>query len=421
MADDYEQHYLLEAELGRNPRLIADPNLYDFDRQRIYAAYMAALAEPLPNGEESPFSAQDPGSGHGLLGGALIHIQELGAHRLNLVANATWIRIARMLGAELDAAEYAIINLVFTRAPEAIAGQIFTEIPLGTVVRSKNDPDLSVVTTRYVSASGQEKTLIVPARLNRVGAMPSMPKGEFSVLPRNLSFIASVENDGIVISPGREPETLPQAMLRIREGIRTGNLGRIAENGEFNPQSPKFYGRCVTARDFEYYGLTLGASKVKMISPGSDAWVPTVVLYPPEISPQLKPILTSMSLEGALLNIRPAEVIPIDGTITVRVVPSLTDAQVRQLAAIAISPKYDQTKALLGDNVPIGLNPPAGIWGDRNFESNLATVLENVDGIIAVPNLSLKHSVTGQPLATIEVKPWHLFEIQSTIAFETKR
>lgn len=427
MTNDYEQHYLLQAALDRNPRIIESPELYNFSEQETYAGVLDRLAQPLPSGQESPFSSQAPGSAHAVFVSVLAHYFGLMAHELNLLLDKDWINFFRLQGIEIAPPEYPIISLIFTRDPIAAEEQIPVEVPVETQVRSRYNPDLVAITTQTLSFSGSDSTLRVPARLSRVGAFVNLRPAEFIDLPRSLSFITSVTNDGSVLNPGRDRETLVEAMLRAREGIRTGSLGRFAENGFFDPEAETFFGRCVTPRDFGYYALRLGAQKVNVLSgvqyqvPGQFNDLTTAIVYPATAADTIRPALEAMSLAERRLDVRGAEIIPIDGTVTVRVVPRLTDFEVRQLAATAISPDFDATKPLSGVNTAIGLNPPAGIWGDLRFDRTLATLLENIDGIYAVPNLQLKHAETGVPISELDVQPWHLFEIQSSVAFDIVR
>ena len=97
-----------------------------------------------------------------------------------------------------------------------------------------------------------------------------------------------------------------------------------------------------------------------------------------------------------------AEVIPIDGEVTVRVVPYLVGQNntVFDMAARAIAER---------------INPPHGKWGDFQLSISLATALELVEGFYAVPSVKLKHAVTGEPIESLKPKPWQLFEIQGSL------
>ncbi len=427
MALSYEQYYLLEQALAANARIIPSPDLWNLNDQQIYAAAMDRLARPLPNGEVSPFSSQAPGSAHAILMATITHYLGLAGHQLNLRSDKDWIETFRMLGVELAPPEYPIINLIFEREVTALRAGLPAIVPVATEVQSLRDSNLVAITTQDLVIAGADATGVVPARLNQLGGIPNLRVGEFANLPRSLSNISGVNNDGSVVSTGGDAETLVAAMLRAREGIRTGNLGQYTRDGYFDPEANTFLGRCVTPRDFLYYALRLGASKANVL-PGAlyalDGYfsdLTTIVVYPADAAAALQEPMNALSLAEQRIDVRSAVVLPIDGTITVRVVPRLSDYDVRQLAAGAIAASYNLDQTADGTNTPQGINPPAGTWGDTNFASSVATVLENVDGIFAVPSLSLKHAETGVALENLEIQPWHLLEIQDSIVFDILR
>lgn len=426
MSDAYEQHFLLQAAIDLNPRIIESPELYNFVELEIYAAIMDRLAQPLANGQSSPFSSQAPGSGHAIFAAVMTHHLGLLGHQMNHRTDKDWIDLFRLQGVEQLPPEYPTINLIFTRDSLATLNRLPAEVPLLTEIRSRYSPGLSAITSQTLRFSGDAQTLSVPARLSRQGSANLRP-AEFVEMPRSLSFIESVTNDGTFLSPGRDRETLVETMLRAREGIRSGSLGRFSENGFFDPEADTFLGRCVTPRDFAYYALRLGAQKVNVLSgvqyqvPGQFNDLTTVIVYPASTSTLIFPVLTAMSLAERRIDVRGAEVIPLNGTIALRVVPRLTDFEVRQLAANAIAPDFDATKPLSGNNTVIGLNPPAGLWGDLRFARTIATVLENIDGVYAVPSVRLKHAQTDVPLEDLDIQPWNLLEVQSSIVLDISR
>jgi hypothetical protein len=66
------------------------------------------------------------------------------------------------------------------------------------------------------------------------------------------------------------------------------------------------------------------------------------------------------------------------------------------------------------DNV----NPPHGRWGDPEFEKTLASALERIQGIYAVPRMGL-FAVEGENRIPIrEYSPSHrtLFQVKSTLS-----
>lgn len=406
----YDQHYELIARLQAEARLIEAGDLYNFDDGAVYAAQMDRLAQPLPNGEESPFSSRSPTSAHAVFTARLVHLQKLLAHQFNLTKDRTWVEFFRMLGVELQPAEYPVINIVFRRSAEAVFNNIPAEIPLNTEVRSRIDPGLAVYTLYTARIEGSSETVTVPARLNQLGALPNLRRGEFSDIPRLLSFVESAENDGTVVSTGRTAETLVEAMLRAREGIRSGSLGRSTIDGTFDPENTAFQARCVTDRDYYYWASQLGAEKVNVVkgmqygSEGTFRDLVTLVVYPADVRDLIFSLMLPMSLDR--FDVIPAEVIPIDGKIQVRVTPQIADFQVFNLVAGAIAAQ---------------VNPPYGTWGDRNFPVTLATALEQAEGIYAIPLIQLKHAETGQPLSELDIKPWNLLEIQNTLEIEALR
>jgi len=408
---EYQEHYDLEAALAGESRLIPAQELYNFDTARMMAAAMDRLAQPLTSGAPSPFSNQSPGTGHSILIGTQVHLQDLLAHELNLMTLAAWVRIYRMLGVELRTARYPVINLVFQRHPAAVTSGLMTFVPQGTVVSSNLNADLWAITTGDVRVTDNTSLQInVPARLNKPGALPNIRNHEFTKLGKSISGIDKVFNDGSIIDQGAAEESLVDAMMRAREGIRTGSLGRTLIEGEINPTNPTFNGRCVTPRDFYFWAMQMGAGKVNVLKRDTFshglAASSAVVIYPEDSVAAIKPKLLEMTLDEAQVNVMGAELIPLTGTITVRVNTNITDGQARNLVAIAVSQQ---------------VNPPYGVWGDTNFDGTLSTALENTDGIYAVPLVDLHHEETELPLAEIVPTERQLFEIQNSVVIKAVR
>lgn len=399
----FDQHFQLSDYLDKDATLIQARRLYNVDEAALYSAIMDRLAQPLPNGEESPFSSKSPTTGHAILTSAMAYHQSVLAEEFNHLPDRAWVQILRMFGTEISRSEFPVINLVFRRAPEAIAAGIPAIIPLNLEVRSQYDPELSCYTTVAASLEGaaspqdaeQEGVhfVNVPCRLNRIGPLPNVRLREFSVLPRSLAFVSEAFNNGIIINPGRDPETLVEAVLRARENFKTGL-------------------RCVTARDYAFAAKLVGAQKTNVmvgLNPGVEGYfgsLTSVVVYPPEITAAVEGILKERVLANRQIRAIAAEVIPIDGTVRPRVVPNLSNLEVFNLVATAIATE---------------VNPPAGKWGDRNFEQTVAIACERQAGIFGVPEISLKHGITGEPLAALDVQPWQLLEIQSTLLVDPIR
>jgi hypothetical protein len=134
--------------------------------------------------------------------------------------------------------------------------------------------------------------------------------------------------------------------------------------------------------------------------PGSTAThrdLRTVAVYPIEMVPSVELEMRSRRMFDERLNVIPAEIIPLTGSIEVRAITGVTENQARALTI----------NAIVND-----VNPPHGKWGDQDFGASLATVIEKQNGIYATRSINLKHSVTGEELRTLIVEPWNLLEIQ---------
>lgn len=395
MSIDYSGHYDLNEALQLEPTVLPAPTLYPFDKERIFAAILDRLAQPLDGGTESPFSSRNPLSAHAQLMSALLYLQDLLGHEINLVPDSLWVRWFRLLGVEIGLAERPIINLVFTRSQDAIASNIFAKIPLGTEIRSNLNPDLVATTLYDLTIDADSITGTVPARLNETGKIsPEIRPGEFSIMPELLNWIDSTSNDTQVLFEGRDEETLPEAMLRARQEFQTG-------------------WRLDTPRDYYRTVLSLGAKKVAVlprIRKGAKieySNLITVVVYPGNMASLVKDALLDRVPACLTLDVVAPDIIPIDGEIDVRIIPTLSNDQAFNIAATAIQ-----------QNV----NPPFGVWGDLTFGATLATALENQPkSIYAVPNMRLKHADTDVPIERLDIKPWSLLEIQSTLVFNWLR
>jgi hypothetical protein len=395
MPTDYSGHYDLNEALELEPNILQSPTLCDWDTEKILAAALDKLAHPLSDGTKSPFSSRNPLSAHGQLMGVLAYIQDLLGHELNLVPDSLWVRWFRLLGVESNVAERPVISLRFTRSQDAIVSGIVAKVPMGTNIRSMINSELVATTLYDLEITENETTGSIPARLNVPGKIsPEIRVGEFSLLPELLNWIDYVGNDGTVLFEGREAETLPETMLRARQEFQTG-------------------WRLDTARDFYRTVLSLGAKKVAVlpqVKKGSNVKfnnLITIAVYPGNMVELIKDALSERMPLCLNLDVIPANIIPIDGEIDVRIIPSLSNDQAFNIAARAI-----QTN----------VNPPFGSWGDKTFISTVATALENQPAsIYAVPNMRLKHADTDVPLTDLDIKPWDLLEIQSSITFNWMR
>ncbi|NJR41173.1 MAG: hypothetical protein HC781_22950 [Leptolyngbyaceae cyanobacterium CSU_1_4] len=387
----YDRYYELEQSLQAEPNLIPSVELYGFQDAPIYTAIMNRLAQALPTGEPSPFSSQTPGSAHSILVSVLVYLQSLIAHEFNLVPDATLLEWLRMMGTQLRVSEYSVLNVRFTRSQDAIARNIPVDIPLNIEVRSLYQPDLSVFTITNARMEADQNTVLVPCRLSRIGKPPNIRQGEFSQIPRSLAFVDTAANEGIV-TEGRGAEKLIDAVYRTRDWLRTGD-------------------RCVTDRDFQFYALKVGAAKANVIRgrmPGVDGFfrdLRTIAVHPASYSALVEAEINPRRMKDERLAVVGAEIIPIDGLVQIKVLSTVSAVEAFNLAATAITEN---------------LNPPHGVWGDREYDKALAEVLEKTRGIYAVPLVQLKHAQTNVPLRELDIQPWQLLEIQQTIKIEVQ-
>ena len=408
---NYEPYYDIDRMLSANSDLIPSPPLYNLNDEEIYAAQLDRLAQPLPDGRESPFSSRAPGTAHSVLVSALAHQLSLYGHELNLIPEKALVDFMRMQGVEPFPAEYPVLLVRFTRSADSRALNYEVQIDGGLEIRHTLDPRYSLYTIYSDKIPVTEDYVDIPARMNVIGTLPDVQYGYFSVPTRPISFLESAQDIGIV-SEGREAETLSQAVLRAREGIRSGSLARFTEKGLADFEADSFLGRCVNARDFEYYAYRLGATSVNIIpgvqygAEGTFGDLVSIAVYPSGIALIAQAPLEQIAVIGTRVSVIGAEIIPIVGKIHVRAIPDLTDAQVRDIAANAIVSQ---------------INPPYGVWGDGNFKASLATALEKTYGIYAVPRVELFHKDTGEPIEQLKVRPWNLFEIQEEIVFVVDR
>jgi hypothetical protein len=382
---EYDVHYDLQQAFQAESDLIPRVTLYDYDPEKVYAAIMNRLAQPLPNGDPSPFAAQNPGSAHSIMSGALTYLLSISMHELNLSPDSIYLQMLRLHGHTIRQAEPAIVTLRFTKDPESIRRQRNVQIPAGLEIRSAFRQGVSCTTMDSVSIFTAEYAE-VPARLNQVGAMEGLYDNEFSLLPNNLSFIESVATVGVA-SYGREAETIYEAATRARSKQRTGWRG-------------------VTDLDFQVNALELGAKKVNVVrgvAPDVDGYardLRTVVVYPTGLSSSIRAELLAYKLTDERIAVVDANVIKVDGVVEVKALSTLQDLEVYNLVAAAIR-----------DN----LNPPFGNWGDREFVKTLSETLEQVVGIYAVPGMVLKNAETGDSIDFNSLRPWDLIEIQATL------
>ena len=385
MLKKYSGHYQLERMLAKDPSILPSFQIYNVNIEKIHAASLDMLAQPI-DGVESPFSSRNPLSAHGQIMGAIAYLHALIGHEINLVPDSLWVRWFRLLGVEIGVAERPVINLVFRRSPDAIVSGIPAKVPLGTEVKSISGEIATTIYDLYIDEDSD--TGEVPARFDRPGRISAeVRSGEFSVMPEALNWIDSVSNTEVLFE-GKETETLPEAMLRARQSIQSGE-------------------RLVTPRDFYKAALDLGASKVAFlprIKKGSKvqfANLVTIAVYPPAIAKLIQPDMMERELHGINVEVIPAEIIPIAGVIDVKIIPTLSNDEAFNIAATAIQQN---------------INPPFGVWGDRTFAKSLTIVIENQPNFsYSTPTLALKHADTGVVIELLAIEPWNLLEIQQTL------
>lgn len=128
----------------------------------------------------------------------------------------------------------------------------------------------------------------------------------------------------------------------------------------------------------------------------------TVVIYPGHLAPSVENKLSFMLPTTVKLKTIAPDLIPINGEVDVVISPSLSDYEAFALAVRAIRDK---------------INPPFGVWGDPALPARLTAALESEFSAFAVPSVRLKHAVTGVAIELLDISPWSLLEIQSTLIF----
>lgn len=402
---DYAEHYAIQSSLAQEESLIAAVRLFDVDAEALYSSGMELLAASLPSGRESPFSNKASGSNHSILMGATAHMLEVLGHEVNLMPDRAWINFFRLLGVEQLTGGYPIVEIEFTRQAVAVAQNITVVIPIGTEVRNANDPSKSAYLTQTLTLDGSTATATVNARIDTLGEDLNTRLGSYTQVIQKIPYLESAADTGYV-SSGLDTASLSEAISIARQGIRTGNLGRLTEKGLLDLEGDRFLGRCVTLRDYIYYAERLGAAKANALrgmaygTSGYYGDLITVPIYPPARASSIAIDLAKISDTSSRLSVIPAEVIPIDGIINIKTAQNFP----RQAAIDAISVAIVDT-----------INPPYGTWGDKDLAGSVSTAIERIQGIYAVPNIYLKNANSGVPLEGLQIEPWHLFEIQDTL------
>jgi hypothetical protein len=399
---DYSGYYALNEILSKEPTYIRARKLFNVDGKQLFREVMDRLAMPLADGTPSPFSSRNPLSAEGILMEQVVFLLLLIGYELNLVPDYILIQWLRLWGFEMLQADYPRLEITFYRqSPGNYASYGYYEtdlaiIPLGTKIVSSRDSDLWVITTEFAEMLPSETSKVVPARLNRKGKIaPEVSAGEFSYLPNLINFIQGVKGTAITY-PGRDAETLPQTVLRARQEMQMP-LGMV------------------TDRHYYLVAKELGAEKVLILpgleydNPGYDADMVTVVVWPGGIADYIEVQMISRKLSGTRVGVYPADIIELTGTIDVEIVPSVTNSEALSKAASIIQSS---------------INPPYGLWGDRTFNSTLAsTLVKNSPEIYGIPGMNLYRVDTGESLATVEssINPWSLFQLADSVTFNWLR
>lgn len=411
MTNNIEEVYDLLEFLEKTPQLIQSRELYPFGVDRVYNDIRSRLAAPLADGTPSPFSNTSLTAGHNILIGHLAQMLDLYGGELNRLNYRTLIFLLQWLGVEILPAEYAVVLLRFKRDQASITKGLPSTIPLGLEIKSKIHQDLSVITIESKTVTDITTTEIeVMARFNKEGTamLSQVQVGEFSQLP-DLVGIDSGYNDGTIVYQGRNRESLTDACLRGRREIQLGG------------------GRCVTASDFYTVAVSNGASKATVLPniqkgvTGYFGSLTSVIVWPSDSSRLLKTIYESRKLIGTYISVEGADIVKLSGVIDISV---NLDVSVTSIVIDAKNAIADQ------------INPPAGLWGNRAIIGSIATTLERVLGIYAVPNLELvvedyigygNYAIPdwkGKLLSSInpnDILPWMLFDVNlNNIQFRVK-
>jgi hypothetical protein len=389
----YEWFYQLDDLLSQEPNNIRPRRLFDIDGKQLYRETMDRLAMPLADGTPSPFSSRNPLTAEGILMEHVIFLMQMQMHEANLIPDYVYVNWLRVWGIEMQDADYPRIDITFYRSSgEYDYGTQAAIIPVGTKVFSNREADLHCVTTQYAEIPSSQSSVVVPARLNRRGKIsPNISAGEFVWLQDLLNYVDRAQGTTIVY-PGRDAETLSQAVLRARQQLQmpTG---------------------ITTDRHYYLTALWSGAQKARVLpgieytNPGYDADMISIVVYPPDVSDYVQEVMVDRKLSGTRVGVYKSEIIPLNGTIDTRIVSSISASQVLTEAASVVVNQ---------------INPPYGSWGDRTFSSSLASALVQGSGnIYGIDNMNLFHAETGQPLAELEaeIKLGALFKLNDSVTF----
>lgn len=412
MATNYNYHYQIKEELNTESSIIKSPELYNYDPRDIYEAAMNLAAEPLTNGEESPFSSQSPNSTHARLFEVISYLQSLIGYEINLVPDNVWIQLLRLRGIEPKTTKYPIIELEFGRSQRDLDNNNDVYVPLGTKIYSTKYESRFVITTSELLISGNDLTGKVPARLNQKGKTPDIVKNEYSI-NRSIAHLSYVTNTGVILQEGFDGESINDLVKRVRD----------KENQRE---------RIVTQRDLKQFASENGVEKSNILTNtfidkygnSHPQPVTTLFVYKREdqesIIPRLKFKLEEESLIGHEIIPKFAIVVPITGKISIKL---SSDSK-------RLDP-FDVVAEVIDDQV----NPPNGEWGDQKYKDTLIQNLESdpriyeaiiedlyiedLEGELINEEektiLNNNNLTSNQKFDTINVMPWYLFQIQGSL------
>lgn len=372
---DYSTHYALTALLDTEPALIPSPDVCNADPEIMLAATMDRLAQPLPDGTESPFSGRNPLSAEGHLVSNLVYLLAIHGHECNLVPNLIWLQNLRLQGVQLRQAEYPLLTLEFIRSPSSSSIYPVIVIPAGTKVFSRFENGLMAITLTDLQMTGDR--IQVVARLGTPGKNVNVRADEFS----GASSITGVQSVvGVeMLSYGSNIEGMEDAVLRARLNTQLQN-------------------RAVVPRDWYQTCLDLGCQKANVlpgVDPSNEGYFADhtlVVVYPGNLTVLVDQTLSQLT--GSRKSVIAPDIINITGSITVRATPDLTESQAIAQCNVALT---------------TSINPPYGTWGDFNLEISIATALERTVGIFAMKSAELFNGDVA--LADLDIKPWQLFNV----------
>jgi len=404
--DDYRESYELRNLLGKNPATIRSRDLWPIDIEALYADIARRAAEPLPDGSESPFSANDPLAAQNILFGHVAQMLAIYGYELNLRNYQTWVNLLAWFGIELKPAEYGAVRLRFYRDRNQRLRGLPATVPLGYRVRSTRNKNRHAITIESKTVADPDVEYVdVAARLDVLGKnfARNVVRGEYSRPYRPLDGIDRVENVALIYE-GREKETLANACLRARKEFQKGD-------------------RLVTLSDYRTTAIAEGAKKVLVLpgvqknTAGYFGHAVSVFVWPGGLAELMQPIFDGKrkKVVGTVVAVEAADVISLNGKISCKAAVGSDLRALEARAREAIASKF---------------NPPYGSWGAKDPYATIATIVEKVDGIYAVPRMNLREMGTAGATAenggrrTLSrivaegVAPWTLFQVEPSTVFE---